>query len=114
MANDDQRTKESAFIYKVSPSESLSEGVVQAVSTISDSDSVARTPTDTETGQALEPLYTVIDPEALNSVFQPTDPDTTQPHGQVTFPYHGYEVTVRVNGRISVKPLNPSAGEVAD
>lgn len=113
MANDDQRTEESIFTYQVSASESLSEGVVQAVSIISGSDPVPNTPSDTETGQALEPLCTVIDPEALNSVFQPTDPDTAQPHGQVTLPYHGYEVTVQREGQISVKPLNSSAGEVA-
>lgn len=113
MATDDQRTAESVFTYQVSASESLSEGVVQAVSIISGSDPVPTTPSDTETGQALEPLCTVIDPDALDSVFQPTDPDTAYPHDQVTFPYHGYEVTVQREGRISVKPLTPSAGEVA-
>lgn len=34
-----------------------------------------------------DPLYSVIDPEALDSLFQ-------NGHGRVVFDYHGYEVTV--------------------
>lgn len=105
MANDNERTEESGFTYQVSAGESLSEAVIQAVSAISGSDPVPETPSETGAGQALGPLYTVVDPEALDSVFQPTDSDVAQPGDQVTFPYHGYEVTVRSGGSIFVNPL---------
>lgn len=47
------------------------------------------------------PLYEVIDPDALNNIFAAT-PTADRVDGQVTFPYHGYEVTVRSDGSVSV------------
>lgn len=101
MPNDDHRTGESAFTYDVAPGESLSDGVITAISTISDSDPVSDALPGTETDKALDPLYTVVDPEALDSVFRSADDDTARTSGQVTFPYHGYEVTVHSEGRVS-------------
>lgn len=47
------------------------------------------------------PLYTVIDPEALASLFR-------NGTGQVTFTYHGYEITVSSEGDIDLQPQNDS------
>lgn len=53
---------------------------------------------------AYEPLYSVVDPEALDSLFRasgergPTDL-------RVDFTYEGYEVTVRSGGRVDVAAL---------
>lgn len=44
----------------------------------------------------LEPLYTVVDPDALESLFH-HDVD-----GYVSFPYNGYEVVVHSSGAIDV------------
>lgn len=43
-----------------------------------------------------DPLYGVVDPEALDSLFQ-------NGHGRVVFAYHGYEVTVSSEGCITLQ-----------
>lgn len=46
---------------------------------------------------ALPPLYSEIDPDALDALFQPRlQPTSGPPVGEVQFSYHGY--TVRVTG----------------
>jgi len=44
------------------------------------------------------PLFDVIDPDALESLFRGT-------RGMVRFEYHGYDVTVDHQGRVDVAPL---------
>lgn len=107
MANGNQSTQKSAFTYQVSARESLSEGVIRAVSAISGTNPVPGMASDSEAGQELEPLYSVIDPEALDSMFKSTDDSTTSAPARVTFSYDRHEVTVRDNGRISVEHRNP-------
>jgi hypothetical protein len=67
---------------------------------------------DVAESDALEPLCTAIDPDALDSVFRPPGADTAQPGNRITFPYHGYWVTVRSEGSISVEP-RPAANRTA-
>lgn len=43
------------------------------------------------------PLYDVIDPEALDTIFRA---DT----GHISFEYHGYLVTVSHSGKVTVEP----------
>lgn len=43
------------------------------------------------------PLYDVIDPEALESIFRGET-------GEVSFEYHGYVVTVDYEGNVSLQP----------
>lgn len=43
------------------------------------------------------PLYDVIDPDALETVFRGST-------GQITFEYHGYLVTVDHSGSVSLDP----------
>ena len=108
MRDDEQRTGESVFTYEISAGESLSEGVVEAVSIVSGDAAVPSTFPGTETGSVLEPLNASINPEALDSVFEHTASRPVQPHSRVTFTYHGHEVTVTGLGRISVESLDAS------
>lgn len=44
-------------------------------------------------------LYDVIDPDALDAVFQGST-------GNVSFEYHGYDVTVSHSGTVNLEPAN--------
>lgn len=101
-----------SFIYEVTADESLSEGVVAAVAADAGVDAIP--PADTETDGALEPLFSVVDPDALDAVFRRGDSGATGPRGEVTFCYHGYEVTVRSEGRIALTRPEPTAGMASD
>lgn len=47
----------------------------------------------------LTPLYAAIDPDALESLFEPSLPSTDgRVVGEIRFPYHGYEVRVTASG----------------
>ena len=91
-------------------SESLVETVLTAVAEQEDT-----SPT------ALEPLYDVIDPDALNRLFAPTNGGEARTLGRVVFSYCGYEVTVSSDSSVCVEestasvvsksPVNPTATE---
>lgn len=102
---------EAIFTYEAARPESLSEAVVAAVAAAADVDPVGTAGSPTETDGSLDPLYTAIDPDALDSVFRATDPDRT---GRVTFSYHGHEGTARHEGRVTVRPLERAAGGTSD
>ena len=92
-----QHSEESTFTYEIADGESSAIGIVKAVSTVSGTAPLPGAETD----------------DALDSVFQMSDPDT-EPHGQITFSYSGYEVTVYSDGRISVERPATVTGELAD
>ena len=71
--------------------EAISDTVVRAVSTVSGLPATPRSDADL----ALDPLYTVVDPDALDSLF-----DDRVSAGSVTFDYHGYTVTADSTGRV--------------
>ena len=71
--------------------ESVSVAVVMAVANV-----IGRDP------MTIEPLSTVIDPEALNRLFASTEPTAQGGGGRVTFSLEGCEVTVYANGRLEV------------
>ena len=75
--------------------ESVTATVVEAVAT------ATNTPV-TE----LDPLYNVINPDALNLLYTPTnDGNQRQNNGQITFPYNDCEVTVHADGEVTVTPV---------
>ena len=113
MTNHESRNGQSVFTYDVSGSESLSEGVVKAVSAVSNSVPVPDA-ADAGTGRALDPLYSVVDPDALDAVFRTTNSGTDRTVGEVTFAYHGHEITVHSENRIRVTRLEPKPGGMAD
>jgi hypothetical protein len=100
MSCDDQ-PGDPVFSYELSAGESLSEGVVWAVSAVSDAEPVPGTRADAA-APPLEPLYTAVDPDALDAVSRLFDAGTPDARAEVTFSYHGFEVTVRDDGRIHV------------
>jgi len=84
------------------PEAPLSRKVVSAVSETRDTDELE-----------LEPLYRVIDPEALDSLFAGRKTDSGPGRGTVSFRYSGFEVTVVETGgatRIELTGENPSGG----
>lgn len=48
------------------------------------------------------PLTKVIDPDALDTLFQPTQRGDSAATGEVTFRYNGYLVTVAEDGEVEV------------
>lgn len=68
--------------------ESASDAVIEAVATAAGDDPLE-----------IEPLYSVVDPDALDALLNRTDRDR-EGNVSVTFPFHGYEVTVWRYGRI--------------
>lgn len=59
-------------------------------------DESGRSPTD------LDPLYDVVDPDALDCLFASTT-SANRSEGRVTFDYHGYTVTVHGDGRLDIE-----------
>lgn len=58
----------------------------------------------------LDPLYHVIDPDALDSLFKPTVRGDHHGDAEISFTYHGFAVTVRSYGIIEVEPNPAGAG----
>lgn len=77
--------------YQPFQTESISEAVVAAIARAKDVD-----PVDIET-----PLYEVVDPDALDSLFPSERVCVTS--GLVEFSYCGYDVTVTSGGEVSLE-----------
>lgn len=72
---------------------SPSERVVDAVA-----EREGRSPT-----QLSRPLNAVLDPEALDALFEPQPNGDPRGEGRVEFEYYGYSVTVDVDGTVTVE-----------
>ena len=108
MTDSADRDATDPFCYHLSDDESLSEGVVEAVATASGRDPVPFGRSEGDAEGALDPLYTVVDPDALDVLF------TGDARGEMTFVYHDYEVTADSSGCVSLARLEPVAGSAAD
>lgn len=106
MSESDQssRSPRETFSYWLDDDERFSEGVIAAASAVLASD-------NTEINgigppeNALDPLYSSIDPDALDAVFRSTaDGDSC-----IVFPYSGYEITVHSYGLIKVGLRNEAS-----
>jgi len=80
------------MIREIRSSESVSEAVVKAVSAAEDCP-----PT------LLPPLYSTVNPEALNKVFSVTNSDAPDRGGHISFQFSSCFVTVSENGYINVQ-----------
>lgn len=81
--------------YRVSLEEiSPSEAIVAAILAIEDAD-----PID------LDPLYDVVDPSALDELFQPKCDGSIRSGGSVSFEYAGYEVVYDADADLEFRPL---------
>lgn len=52
----------------------------------------------------IAPLHERVDPGALDDLFAPRSDGTARARGAVTFPLADYDVTVRADGEILVRP----------
>ncbi|APX95658.1 HalOD1 output domain-containing protein [Natronorubrum daqingense] len=55
---------------------------------------------------AYESLYTVVDPEALDSLFASQPDGIQRPNGEISFPFCEYDVTIEWNGEITLEELS--------
>ncbi|WP_254766378.1 HalOD1 output domain-containing protein [Salinilacihabitans rarus] len=80
---------------------SVTEAIVDAVAAAADRDPLG-----------LPPLWDVVDPEALDALFEPTRGGRPRA-GRVTFTYCGYEVTVDDRERVTVSLAPPGDDRAA-
>lgn len=59
----------------------------------------------------IESLHDVIDPDALNALFQPVSEEPSERRASVSFPLEGYEVTVYADGEIVIAIPSDRSGE---
>lgn len=89
-STDESRQKGGSETYQADADQLLSEAVVEAIAANSELDAL-------EIADEFGPLYDVIDPSALDSLFRPTG-TADRSVGCVTFEYAGYRVTVDHTG----------------
>lgn len=85
-----RRDSHTSIVYTIDPEESISHNVIRAVATATE-----------VSPEQLEPLYNVVDPDALDRLFK--KPFETLPSSQetiVSFHYEGYLVTVQNSQQI--------------
>lgn len=87
-----QSTADTGGTYQIDDGEQLSSGVVHAVADAEDAD-----PLD------LTPLYGAVDPDALDALFASLTDDSEASVDEVTFDYHGYDVTVTADGVVRIE-----------
>lgn len=78
-------------IIEADESEPVSQQVVAAVAETTEKDPLE-----------IEPLYTRVDPDCLETIFSDDSRVTTREHGQISFPMAGCHVVVEANGTINV------------
>jgi hypothetical protein len=81
--------------YDIGPNESTSTAVVRAVSAVEGRDS-----------GSIRPLREVLDPYALDAVFDSQDDGTPRPGGRLTFVYSNSRVTVDNGEYITLQPID--------
>ncbi|RDI73034.1 hypothetical protein DWB78_06240 [Halopelagius longus] len=87
----------------MSPKESPSNAVVSAVAAVAGYRPVATEPAgEGDTAPVLDPLYSVIDPDALDEMFR--DDGSPAISGRVRFSYHDCDVAVLSDGVVEVTP----------
>ncbi|WP_254764075.1 HalOD1 output domain-containing protein [Natrinema marinum] len=94
ITTDESRSQGAGEIYQAAPSQTLTEAVVEAIASASGLDTL-------EIADEFGPLYDVIDPSALDSLFQ-SGGGPSPAVGSVTFEYGDYRVTVDETGRVEL------------
>lgn len=90
-------TKVEETTYHIQENESVTEAVVRAVCSVTDSD---------QTG--LEPIYSVVDPDALNVLFGSNGSDHSRlSDGVVAFEYVGRQVRITSGNTVKVSGTPP-------
>lgn len=89
--------------YEIGDDETVSEAVVNAVAAAS---GCRRSSAGDTAVPVLEPLYSAIDPDALDSLFGGTGRSALQTDGSIAFSFHGYDVTVHSYGLVTLAKLS--------
>jgi hypothetical protein len=82
--------------YDIGASEAVSTAVVRAVSALED-----RKP------QSLRPLVEILDPDALDSLFEARGKGTARPGGRLSFVYSNCQVTIDNGEYLTLQLINP-------
>jgi hypothetical protein len=88
---------QSVAVKQSTQNESVTETVVSAVAEFTESDQAS-----------LEPLYSVVDPDALNRLFVPPDGPPSDWHGRISFHYSNSLVTIDL-AESSIEVTTPPA-----
>lgn len=110
MADIDRRPPDSPLVYDTAPHERVSVGVVRAVSAVT---GLAPYPSTPPT-EYLDPLSTVVDPDALDTLFGVSPAGCSHFSGSVTFCYHDCTVTVDDAGRVTVERRSEAPSRTDD
>ena len=62
----------------------------------------------------LDPLFYVLDPECLDSLFQRTVNGGHRCDVEISFTYHGYDIAVHSYGIIEIQPVQGDTGDEDD
>ena len=89
--------------YELAPDESVSLAVVRVVSAVE-----GRRP------RSLRPLANVVDPTALDALFDPQGDGTPRRGGRLTFVYDGYRITVDNGEYLTLRSLDDRFSEDDD
>lgn len=89
--------QETPYVSELPSGKPVSLAVVEAVASVSGRSPLLEGTADGADEGPLDPLYEVIDPDALDALCLPDDARTT-----ISFTYCGYDVTVESTGRITV------------
>ncbi|SEQ06425.1 HalOD1 output domain-containing protein [Natrinema salaciae] len=90
----ESRLRDPSDAYQAEPEQPPSEAVLAAIASATELDTL-------ELADEFGPLYDVIDPSALDSLFRSTA-EREQSVGCVTFEYAGYRIAVDRTGRIEL------------
>ncbi|MFC6826559.1 HalOD1 output domain-containing protein [Halopelagius fulvigenes] len=103
MPNSTGRDESVPFTYDIPSEESPSSAVVAAVAAVAGYRPVAAERTgEDDAVPVLDPLYTVVNPDALDAMFR--DDGSPAIAGRVRFTYHDCDVAVRSDGVVTVTP----------
>lgn len=92
---------DTAFTYEMTDDETVSEAVVNAVAAASGYRRVRSFDAD-DAEPVLDPLYSAIDPDALDTLFERTDKRPGPADWQLSFSFHGYQVRVTSDGFVDI------------
>ncbi|WP_408958843.1 HalOD1 output domain-containing protein [Natrinema sp. 74] len=79
-----------------------SQAVIEAVANAEDVQPAALSPPEYES------LHAVVNPTALDELFADRSNGAKRPHGTVSFPFCGYDVTVDRDGTVTLEELTES------
>lgn len=102
------RDESITLVYTRGRDETVSQSVVEAVSTASNRDSDPR-----RGEEPLPPLFEAVDPDALDQLFEHRRADQSG-KCRLTFTYFGYEVTVEDGETVLVTPRSPDQSGIPE